>query len=100
MGKLYKRKDCYIHRKVAGSDVLISVGENIANFNGYIELNASAAFLWDKLNDFCSLNHLETAMAEQFGIEMEQASADVHEFVKELEEQKMVEVVSEEEDHE
>lgn len=39
----YKIREGYIHRKAAGNDVLISVGENVANFNGYITLNPAAA---------------------------------------------------------
>ena len=44
--KTYQASQNFIHRKIADSDVLISVGSNIANFNGYIELNGSAADLW------------------------------------------------------
>ncbi|MFR2884733.1 MAG: hypothetical protein ACLTCB_00045 [Merdibacter sp.] len=29
----------HIHRKIGDSDVLISIGQNIADFNGYIEMN-------------------------------------------------------------
>lgn len=33
--KTYQASQDYIYRKIAGADVLISVGSNIANFNGY-----------------------------------------------------------------
>lgn len=43
--KKYQASKDYIHRKIADSDVLISVGSNIANFNGYIQINDSAVSL-------------------------------------------------------
>lgn len=43
--KRFQSKSTFVHRRVADSNVLISVGQNIANFNGYIELNTSADFL-------------------------------------------------------
>mgnify|MGYP000428236159 CR=1 FL=1 len=47
----FQAKDCYIHRKIGDSDVLICIGQNIADFNGYIELNATAALLWETLQE-------------------------------------------------
>ena len=45
----YQTVEGFVHRQVAGNDVLISVGANVANFNGYITLNPTASFLWDAL---------------------------------------------------
>ena len=41
----YRVAEGFVHRQVAGNDVLISVGANVANFNGYITLNPTASFL-------------------------------------------------------
>ena len=30
----YRAREGFVHRRVAGADVLISVGANVANFNG------------------------------------------------------------------
>jgi len=40
----YQAKKGFVHRSIAGNDVLISVGANVANFNGYIMLNPTAFF--------------------------------------------------------
>ena len=45
----YQVNSAYLHRTIAGEDILISLGGNIANFNGYVALNATASFLWDSL---------------------------------------------------
>lgn len=86
----FQAKMNYIHRKVAGSDMLISVGENIANFNGYIEMNASAAYIWDSMKEPCTVRKLGLLLTEAFEISQVQAMEDVLEFVKELREHDMV----------
>lgn len=88
--KKYKASDNFIHRKIAASDVLISVGSNIANFNGYIEINESAAELWLKLQSPCRLTELEQVLEGKYGISHEVAVQDVLEFINLLKEHDMV----------
>ena len=90
--KTYQVKIGYIHRKVAGADVLISVGGNVANFNGYIQLNPAASFLWDQMKAPATCEELAGKLAETFEIDFEQAREDVLDFLKELEDHDMVEV--------
>ena len=90
--KKFQSKSYYIHRRIAGNDVLISVGENIANFNGYIELNASAAFLWDEMKEPRTSEELEESLEEHFNLPHEKAVEDVLDFLKELQENNMVTV--------
>lgn len=90
--KKFQSKSDYIHRRIADSDVLISVGGNIANFNGYIELNASAAFLWDEMKEPRTATDLEKSLEKHFDVSHEQAVEDVLYFLKELQENDMVNV--------
>ena len=80
----------YIHRQVAGQHMLISVGEGIADFNGYIQLNETAAFIWEQLKEPRSLRELTAAVSAEYEISTEQAAGDVDDFISELEKQKMV----------
>lgn len=86
----YRASSNFIHRTVAGNDVLISVGGNIANFNGYIQLNETAAFLWEQLKEPKTADELIKALTGEFDVTAEQASADVEEFLNELKENGMV----------
>lgn len=90
LSKTYQASENYIHRKIADSDVLISVGSNIANFNGYIQMNESAVILWEKLQMPCKLNELEQELEVKYGISHEKAVEDVQDFLKELLEHDMV----------
>lgn len=88
--KTFQIKSNYVHRTVAGSEVLISIGDNIANFNGYIEMNHSAACLWEEMKKPKTADQLEQTLEEIFHIPREQAVEDVLDFLKELQEHDMV----------
>lgn len=88
--KKFQSKSDYVHRRIVDNDVLISVGENIANFNGYIELNSSAAFLWDEMKEPRTSGELEKSLEEHFHLPHETAVADVQDFLKELQDNDMV----------
>ncbi len=89
--KKFKAKDNYIKRKIAETDVLIPIGGNVADFNGFIELNPSAAVLWDALTNGADCLALESALTEAFGIPRETAAEDVNEFIALLLEHGMIE---------
>lgn len=92
-GKKYQASPDYIRRSVGDADVLISVGANIANFNGYIELNPSAADLWERLQTPSTLGDLEQTLEGKYGIAHETAVQDVLDFVRLLMEHDMVAVM-------
>lgn len=90
--KKYQASPDYIYRRVADSDVPISIGSNIADFNGYIQLNPSAVCLWKQLSEPKTLDQLETALEETYQIPHERAVEDVIDFLNELKEHDMVTV--------
>lgn len=90
--KTFQANKNYIHRSVAGMNVLISVGENIANFNGYIELNGSALTLWKALAEPSTAESLENVLEEKYGVSHAQAAEDVGDFLRELKAHDMIEI--------
>lgn len=88
--KKFQTKSDYVHRRIADNEVLISIGENIANFNGYIELNSSAAFLWDEMKEPRTSGELEKLLEEHFHLSHEKAAEDVIDFLNKLKEHDMV----------
>ena len=95
-GTRYQTRACYVHRKVADNDVLISVGENVANFNGFISLNPTASFLWDALSEPRTADELVRALREEFDVSEQTARADVEEFLRLLTGNSMVTVQDDE----
>ena len=86
----YQLAGRFVHRRVAGNDVLISVGANVANFNGYIMLNPTASFLWDALARPQSVSSLTDLLTEEFDVTRENAQNDVTHFLDMLMQNSMV----------
>ena len=88
-----KIKEGYILRKIAGEDVVIPIGGNIANFNGVIRLNESAAFLWKKVQEEVDKEYLINSLIEEYEIDLELATNDVDSFISTLVEHQAIEGV-------
>ena len=86
----YQTQDFFVHRKIADTDVLISVSDNVANFNGYITLNTTASFLWDSLKEPCTVSELTNKLTEEFDVSEETAKKDVENFIEMLLKNSMV----------
>lgn len=86
----YQAKPNYIHRKVGGNDILIPVAENVADFNGFIELNPTAAFIWDKLATPHSIDEVAHAVTAEFGADKITAASDTEELFEVMLERKML----------
>ena len=87
---MYQVKPGFIHRRIGDVDVLISIGENIADFNGYMTLNETASFLWDALTAPKSAEELTTLLYDEFDVSQAEAQADVQEFLTQLLEQGVI----------
>lgn len=84
-----KLKDGFVYRQIAGGHVVIPIGNNIADFNGVITLNDTAAFLWQKLNEGAQPDALESALLNEYEVDREEAKKDVEEFLLLLREHKV-----------
>ena len=88
----YIATEGFIHRQVGGNDILISVGENVANFNGCITLNPAASFLWDALAQPQSITSLVNLLTEEFDVTQDKANSDVKNFLEMLLHHSMVKI--------
>lgn len=91
--KRYQTKKGFVLRKVAGMEVLISIGNNIANLNGYFQLNAAAAVIWNKLKSPSSIEEVADQLIEVFGISRDEALSDAEEYMMELLQNDMVQEI-------
>ncbi len=74
----------YVMRDVAGSHVVVPVGESVVDFNGLITLNDTGAFLWSQLQQEVERDVLIARMTEEYDVTPEQAATDVDAFIKKL----------------
>ena len=81
-----KIKDGFILREVAGSFIVVAVGDRAKDFNGIINLNETGAFLWEKLSKGADENQLKEALLAEYDVDEATAAADIKNFVAKLEE--------------
>lgn len=85
-----KIKDGFVLREIAGEDIVVPIGNNIADFNGVIRLNKSAAFLWRALEEDITKNDLIKSLIQEYQIDKNLAIKDVEEFINILQENKAI----------
>ena len=81
-----KIKDGFILREVAGSYIVVAVGERVKTFNGIINLNETGAFLWKTAEKDASEDALVTALLNEYEVDEQTARKDVKAFTDKLKE--------------
>ena len=75
-----KAKENFLLRQVAGSWLVMPIGQEMLDFNGILALNETGAFLWQKLQEGATVEELATALIGEYKVSLEEARADVKEF--------------------
>lgn len=87
-----KIKEGFILREIAGSFVVVPVGQNLVDFSSMITLNETGAFLWNALSEGASEDELcKKLLSEYEGVSEEDALSDIKDFIKILEEKDILE---------
>lgn len=76
-----KLKNDFTIREITGDYIVVPVGENYLDFGAVISLNETGAFLWGQLQNDCSAETLAKALADEYGIRLDEAVADTEEFI-------------------
>ncbi len=79
-----KLKENFLLRQVAGSWVVMPIGQEMLDFNGMLTLNETGAFLWQKLEEGADLEGLVAALTGEYNVSPEEARADAKEYCDSL----------------
>ncbi len=79
-----KRSPNFLLREVAGTLVIVPVGEAAAKFKGMITLNATSAYLWEILETQQTKESLVKALTDRYEVDEETASKDVDALLEKL----------------
>ena len=85
-----KIKDGFVLREVAGSYIVVAVGEAVKTFKGIVNLNETGAFLWKILEKGATKDELLKKLLAEYDVDEETAKADIDGFVNKLQEAKLV----------
>ncbi len=75
-----KLKDGFMLKEVAGSYIVIPVGE--VDFTAMITVNETGAFLWELLCKDVEVDELVARMTEEYDIDRETALRDIEGFLQ------------------
>lgn len=81
-----KIKDGFILRNVAGTNLVVAVGERSKIFNRMMKLNDTAAFLWQQMQKECTPQQLVDSLTREYNVTQDVAAYDVDAFVAALRE--------------
>ena len=85
-----KIKEGFVLREVAGSFIVVAVGEEVKTFNGIITLNETGAFLWKALENGAEEQDLVSALLSEYDVEESVAREHVKKFIARLTEAKLI----------
>ena len=85
-----KIKDGFVKRNIAGSNIVVPVGDNTKTFNAMITLNETGSFFWDCLKKDITLDKLVELICDEYEVDAERARADAEKFVEMLRENNLL----------
>ena len=79
-----KIKDGFILRKMNNMNIVVAVGKAVKSFNGYITLNETGTFFWEKLASGTTKEDLIKSVLAEYDVDEETARNDVELFIDNL----------------
>ncbi len=86
-----KIKKGFTVRNIAGSDIVVPVGNAEKIFNGMITLNESGAFFWNALLKDTTVDEVVKKVTSEYDVDEERAKVDVEKFIEQLRENNLIE---------
>lgn len=79
-----KIKSGFLLREIAGTKVIIPIGERVIEFKGMLMPNETGSFIWDKLIIGVSYDDLLLMILEEYDVDKNTAKIDLDEFLTDV----------------
>ena len=86
-----KIKEGFIVREIAGSFVVVPVGQNLVDFSSMITLNETGAFIFEQINDVADFYTIVEKFFSTYDVSKEEAEKAVESFVDYLKNSNLLE---------
>lgn len=86
-----KIKEGFILREVAGSNIVVPIGDEQMSFNGVITLNDVGTFIWKHLESGATIEELVKAVTDTYDVDKETAAADIDRYIFKLRDKNIIE---------
>lgn len=84
-------KKGFAKREIAGSNIVVPIGNASNEFNGMITLNGSASFFWDCFTKDITIDEAVKLVTDEYEIDAATARADIEAFVDKLKKHNLIE---------
>ena len=85
-----KIKDNLLIREIAGTWIVVPIGQRVIEFNGLMTLNEIGVFIWKKLERETTVAELTKSVTDEYNIDEQTAINDIEEFIAKLIEKDLI----------
>lgn len=86
-----KIKEDFLLREVAGSNIVVPLGDAEMNFGGMMTLNEVGTFIWRALEQETTEEAVVKALLSEYAIDEATAKKDVHTYIARLRDKGVIE---------
>lgn len=86
-----KIKENYILREVAGSNIVVPIGDAQMSFNGIMTLNDVGTFIWKILEKGADREEIIDRVFETYDVERKKAEQDIDRYLNKLRDKNLIE---------
>lgn len=94
--KCFKKHPDIVSRKIADEVILVPIRRNVGDLESIYTLNEVGAFIWELIDGKRKVKDIRKMIVEEFDVDEKKAEKDLIEFISQLEEVKVVGLISKE----
>ena len=92
-GDVYRCRDNLVTREIVGETIIVPITGELADLQQVYSLNATGAFVWQRLDGSTSLESIHQALTRHFEVRKKDAWEDLAELVTDLARASLIEKV-------
>lgn len=82
----YQKDPSIVYRQIAGEALLVPIRASAADLDSIYALDEVGAYIWELLDGQRLVKDIEALLLAEYDVEVDQARADIQEFLHQLEE--------------
>ena len=81
----FVKKDDSVTRQIAGETIIVPVRSHVGDVNSIFTMNELGAMIWKLIDGQTPVSQIVAAVRSEYDVTLEQATADITDFLKSLE---------------
>ncbi len=85
LNQRYQRNENFVFRRIEDETILVPIKDNVGDMGSIYNLNEVGALVWELLDGQKTLRAIRDTVVAQFEVSLQEAQADLAEFINQLE---------------